>query len=735
MAPIASFDRLPARGPLPIIVLLASATALVVVGTALAKLETWREETSAAFAKGRRERVVISDGGRVRLGQTIGPMGTLDATRVWDLARTAEGDLYAATGDAGKVFRRQAKDDAWTVAYAAKDTQALSLAVLADGHVVVGTGPSGQVIDLTDPEHPAATPDRAVQYIWDLAADPKGDLYAATGPSGQLWKRTRDGKWSLLFDSRHTHLLCVAVGPEASVYVGSDGEGLIYRIAPDGKVSVVYDAPQGEVRTLRFGPDGALYAGTAAESGGGGGGPGRGPLLFSGGERSEPAAPSTPPPPPGAAGTKATEVQKKADTPATKSSSPGTPPGGSALPRPTSAGENSVYRVGADGVPREVFRVKAMIYALAWQGDRLLVGTGPEGQLYEVRNLGQESAPIARLDNGQVLAMLEESPGNLVLGTGDPAAVARLLPGHVERGSLVSGVHDAKLISRFGALSWRADRPEGTSLTLQVRTGNVAEPDATWSPWSSEQADPLASRADVPPGRFVQYRATLATRDPGVTPELRSVALSYQSANLPPEINKIEVPDLATGDGATRQTRLTLKWDVTDPNGDDLNYRLHVRKEGWPEWVPLGTNPLTETNYAWDTTAVPAGLYRIKLGASDRPSNNPDDALGRERTSESFIVDHEVPGVKITLKDGGSAAVVVALVALKDNLTRLVKAAYALDSGEWVPVFPDDGLYDTPSETITIRLPDLKPGPHVLMVRATDAAGNVGTGDALIGAR
>ena len=31
-----------------------------------------------------------------------------------------------------------------------------------------------------------------------------------------------------------------------------------------------------------------------------------------------------------------------------------------------------------------------------------------------------------------------------------------------------------------------------------------------------------------------------------------------------------------------------------------------------------------------------------------------------------------------------------------------------------------------------MRIPDLKPGTHLLMVRATDAAGNVGTGDALI---
>ena len=42
-------------------------------------------------------------------------------------------------------------------------------------------------------------------------------------------------------------------------------------------------------------------------------------------------------------------------------------------------------------------------------------------------------------------------------------------------------------------------------------------------------------------------------------------------------------------------------------------------------------------------------------------------------------------------------------MTLKDELTRLVKAAYALDGGDWVPVFPDDGLFDSPTEQITLR--------------------------------
>ncbi len=72
------------------------------------------------------------------------------------------------------------------------------------------------------------------------------------------------------------------------------------------------------------------------------------------------------------------------------------------------------------------------------------------------------------------------------------------------------------------------------------------------------------------------------------------------------------------------------------------------------------------------------------------------------------------------------------MIVLNDALTRVVKADYAVDGGPWVPVFPDDGLFDSLREQITLSLPDLKPGPHLFMVRATDAAGNVGSGDALL---
>ena len=108
--------------------------------------------------------------------------------------------------------------------------------------------------------------------------------------------------------------------------------------------------------------------------------------------------------------------------PASTADRPRPPPGGSAAPRPISPGDNAVYRIDADGVPREVFRVKALIHALAWDDDHLWVGTGPEGQLYEVRERGEETAPVAKLDNGQILSLLAEPDGGLLIGTGDPGA-------------------------------------------------------------------------------------------------------------------------------------------------------------------------------------------------------------------------------------------------------------------------------------------------------------------------
>ena len=60
-------------------------------------------------------------------------------------------------------------------------------------------------------------------------------------------------------------------------------------------------------------------------------------------------------------------------------------------------------------------------------------------------------------------------------------------------------------------------------MTVAVRSGNVAEPDDTWSDWSAEQTDPQQAVVAAPAARFLQYRVTLTTDGPGGDAGVRSV--------------------------------------------------------------------------------------------------------------------------------------------------------------------------------------------------------------------
>ncbi len=206
--------------------------------------------------------------------------------------------------------------------------------------------------------------------------------------------------------------------------------------------------------------------------------------------------------------------EKSSDTPSKEKES--SSKGGTSAPAPSTpgSGENSVYRIAADGTVRELFREKALVLSLLRRDGRFLVGTGMEGQLFEVDETTREHSELARLDHGQILCLCQRQDGSIVLGTGDPGKLYVLHDWYASKGTVVSEVLDAKLLSKWGALSWQADAPEGTKVTIAVRSGNVAEPDDTWSDWSAEQTDPGKAIDRGPDGplpavpRHAQHRET-----------------------------------------------------------------------------------------------------------------------------------------------------------------------------------------------------------------------------------
>src|SRR5262249_31474781 len=139
---------------------------------------------------------------------------------------------------------------------------------------------------------------------------------------------------------------------------------------------------------------------------------------------------------------------------------------------------------------REVFREKAILLSLIRQNGTILVGTGMEGRLFEIDEATKERGEIARLDHGQIHCLVRRHDGVIVLGTGDPGKLYVLKEGYATKATVVSEPLDAKIISRWGALRWKADVPEGTTVSIATRVGNVAEPDETWSDWSAETSRP-----------------------------------------------------------------------------------------------------------------------------------------------------------------------------------------------------------------------------------------------------
>jgi hypothetical protein len=154
---------------------------------------------------------------------------------------------------------------------------------------------------------------------------------------------------------------------------------------------------------------------------------------------------------------------------------------------------------------------------------------------------------------------------------------------------------------------------------------------------------------------------------------------------------------------------------------------VFVRKEGWPNWLPIsGDGPLLEKQLAWDTTSLPSGVYRLRLTAGDRAHNPAAEARESVWESAPFVIDHVAPSVRVEALGGKITAVV------DDDWTRVARAECAIDGGPWRPLFAIDGLFDTRRERVEIDVAALAVGAHVVVVRAVDAAGNIGSGDAVI---
>lgn len=392
---------------------------------------------------------------------------------------------------------------------------------------------------------------------------------------------------------------------------------------------------------------------------------------------------------------------------------------------------NAVYRIDDSGFVTEVFRDSVTILSLLEdpQG-RLLIGTGDEGEVYRVDESTGETTVIATLEAKQLLSLTSQGDAVLV-GASNPARLQRMTDQRADEGTYTSPVMDAGQVSLFGVLRIVAAQPEATSLSVQTRSGNVADPDQLgWSNWSAAEdiaapdAEFAPARVTVtsPPARFLQYRITFSG-DGQSTATLDTAEVTYIIPNLPPQLTSVSVDMPEAGKpGEAVKTEATIKWQAEDPNEDDLLALVEFRPAGTDRFITLAEDQ-TGGSTKWDTRLVPEGRYIIRVTVRDTPDNPPGMVRAAARLSSPVLIDHgrpEIQQLTTTVQDGK----VTIAGTIADDLSPIASVDYAVnDDKTFRTTLPDDLIFDSTSEPWSVTLSDLTQGPHVITLRITDRQG------------
>ena len=727
------------------------------------EVQIWRADSQAAFLAGELMDVSVDRLGVLRLAQRAEQFATVAEPFLFSFSGTG-GRFAAGTGNSGKVLEITVDGDAGSVTelFAAPEPEVFAVWSDADGTVYAGSSPDGKVYRKRPEGEVEVLFDPDAQYIWALLGTGDGGLLVATGPEGELHRvELQSGESKLLYDSSDVHIRSLALRADGTVLAGTAGEGLLLEIDSEGAARTLYDAAGPEVLAITPGEDGAFYAAALASEAS---------FVDLSSARSTSASSSASGRTTGNGGStgnnsSASNSQASEATVQAGAVSAGSRSASFKGPR------SEVLRIDGTGAVESIWKFEMeTVYALSYQQGRLWVATGQEGKLFSYLN--EQMVLEKDLDQSQIVG-LAEGPAGPVFASVNAAAVYGFVGGGdgglARSGTVTAKPLDASSVSSFGSIRWRGRAGDGVQVALSARSGMSSDPDETWSDWTAASVAREAPLADLPPGRYLQWRVEL--RGSGDrTPEVVAVEVTYRQHNRKPEIKKLEVLEAGTilvpsnfnpsnqafepahpnrdrifttvGDPAqTKQGTTktlwkmgyrTLRWDAEDPNKDRLRYRLSFAREaeladGGEDatdsdslWLEVADD-LKATFFSFDATVLPDGVYRFRVTASDRLDNTGGEALEAEAVSAAVIVDHSPARLVEASRDGDRVTAVV-----EDEWSPLREAVVSVDAGEWRAVKVEDRLLDSRREALSI---DAAASARLLLLRLTDAAHNVTTID------
>ena len=193
---------------------------------------------------------------------------------IWNLALDNAGNLYAATGDQGQIFRVTPKGE-HSVFFKSDESHIRVLAFDHQGNLIAGSDSSGLIYRISPRGDGLVLYSAPKKEITALAIDKEGNIFAAgvgekrsaspgvtTNPiaiPAAVPSNPPQGVGSATVTVSATPPVAINIPTPGS---GATGGSEIYRIAPDGSPARIWNSREDLVYALAFDPYGTLLAGT-----------------------------------------------------------------------------------------------------------------------------------------------------------------------------------------------------------------------------------------------------------------------------------------------------------------------------------------------------------------------------------------------------------------------------------------------------------------------------------------
>lgn len=634
--------------------------------------------------------IMLTEQGSLILAPIIEKDGAIEGKFIWKIYNSSDGSMYAAiSGDGAELYKREVGESDFNLFVKSTNESAFT-SVISDnlGNIYAATAPYARIIKYDKLGNEIWSKNVDDTYIWDMKFDNNGNLYAAAGGNNaRVLKISSNGNITEILKTEEQHAMSLYFDSKSNkLYIGTAGRGLVLSVdlstnLENPSYKTVYDTAQNEVYAITMDNIGNLYFGTATR------------------EPSYLILPSI-------------------------------IDGGKSADDSVKEFRNSLYKADTNGtVQRLFFLNQTLVFALSSDIDNnIYFITGDNADIYKINGNDGLLSYIGGLEN-KTLSTFSATKDGLYFAISKTGEIYKMQNGNPSEGSFISDTLDLKLLSKLGSLKAMTTIPEGSDISFEVRTGNVARVDNTWSDFTKVSED---GKINAPDGRFLQFRITMKNSNANEksVPVLSSMDFTYIENNLPPDVlngglttyyKQQNDSSETTKSPQLEENETMIYWKGSDPNGDKLIYDLEYKLKGEKNYRKLANN-LETPYFRFKSYLMPSGIYDFRITASDR-FDNPID-LSKTKTLEVLNIkyDNDSPEIfDFAVKTEGNKRIIT--FRAEDKLSFLKTVRYSTITEEWHYILPDDKVLDSMSENFTIIIEDEEAGS--ITIEVLDTEGNI----------